>query len=66
MIQIALINSLILWTRRLEEYDERRINHRFDPYVNFLAVPKTLRTVREQKKDNRANVDLEQPGLVNW
>ncbi len=47
MGQIQLINSVFEWERRLEIEDERRQNHRSEPYVNYLAPPQSCRTERK-------------------
>ncbi len=47
MIQMQLINSIVEWEKRLE-YEEKRLeNHRFDPYVNYLAAPQPCRKDRK-------------------
>jgi hypothetical protein len=37
MTQIQLMNSVIATERRLAYEEERRQNHRSEPYVNYLA-----------------------------
>ena len=39
MFQTQLINAVLDWERRLEIEDEKRKNHRYEPYVNYLAEP---------------------------
>jgi len=46
MIQIQLINSVTGWERLLEIVEQRRKNHRYEPYVNYLAFP--LRSPKER------------------
>jgi hypothetical protein len=47
MSSIQLINSVVEWERRIEFDDERRKNHRVEPYVNYLASPQP--TQKESK-----------------
>jgi len=37
MFQNQLINTVLVWERKLEIDDEKRKNHRYEPYANFLA-----------------------------
>ena len=37
MFENRMINVALEWERRLEIEDEQRKNHRYEPYVNFLA-----------------------------
>jgi hypothetical protein len=46
MEQIPLINSVLEWERRLKFEEERRANHRSEPYVNYLAAPQSCRKER--------------------
>jgi hypothetical protein len=41
MGSLQLINSISAWERKLEQ--ERRKNHRSEPYVNYLAAPQPCR-----------------------
>jgi hypothetical protein len=43
MSQIQLINNIVEWERGLEFEEERRKQHRYEPYVNYLATPQTIR-----------------------
>jgi hypothetical protein len=43
MFQFSLVNDLIGWERSLEFKEERRKDHRFEPYVNYLAAPQAHR-----------------------
>ncbi len=47
MFQIQLINTVLEWEKRLEIEDEKRKNHRFEPYVNFLAKVQPCRKERK-------------------
>lgn len=47
MEQIGLINNVIVLERRLEFEEERRKNHRSEPYVNYLAAPQLCRKKRK-------------------
>ena len=47
MFQSPLITAVLDWERRLEIEDERRKNHRYEPYMNFLAPLPPFR--RERK-----------------
>ncbi len=53
MEQIQLINSVIEWERRLEFEEERRKNHRSEPYVNYLAP---VRSCRKERKSILARI----------
>ena len=39
MSQIQLIHNILTWERALEIEEERRSQHRTEPYVNYLAAP---------------------------
>ena len=39
MESLQLINSTIEWERIAEYEEEKRKNHRSEPYVNYLATP---------------------------
>lgn len=39
MIQIQLINIVIACERKVTLEQDRRNNHRYEPYVNYLATP---------------------------
>ncbi len=43
MVPIQLINSVLEWERALEYGEERRRNHRYEPYVNYLAPAQPCR-----------------------
>lgn len=58
MMQVQLTNSVIEWERRLAYETERRANHRFEPYVNFLAAPRPNRIAGRPGRENRAPVDF--------
>jgi hypothetical protein len=45
--QISLISSMLEWERRLKFEEERRANHRSEPYVNYLAAPQSCRKERK-------------------
>lgn len=47
MFQTQLIQQVVEWERRLEIEDERRGNHRDEPYVNYLAQVQPMRTERK-------------------
>ncbi len=47
MIQSQLAYSVIEWERALEFEEERRRNHRSEPYVNWLAAPRPCRKERK-------------------
>jgi hypothetical protein len=48
MFQTPLITQVVDLERRIEIDEERRQNHRSEPYVNYLAkVQTTCRTERE-------------------
>ncbi len=38
MVQLPIIQSLIVWQKRLDIEEERRKQHRSEPYVNYLAA----------------------------
>lgn len=58
MVQIQLINCVLDWERRLKLTEERRINHRSDPYVNYLAAPQSYRKERKPPQEGRAPADF--------
>ena len=37
MMQQHMVNQVLNWERRLKIEDEKRENHRREPYVNYLA-----------------------------
>ena len=37
MSSIQLVNSVLEWERRIEFEEEKRENHSYEPYVNYLA-----------------------------
>lgn len=43
MFQPQMINTVLEWERRLEFEEERRRNHRTEPYVNYLAPAQPCR-----------------------
>jgi hypothetical protein len=48
MVQFQLIASVLEWERQLEFEEERRKNHRTEPYVvNYLAAPQPCRKERK-------------------
>lgn len=47
MGQILLINKMIELERMLDFEEEKRRNHRFDPYVNYLAAPQDCRNTNK-------------------
>lgn len=58
MIQSQLITSVNEWERRLEFEEERRKNHRFEPFVNYLAPLQRARKEKQARKDSRAPTDF--------
>ena len=69
MVQLQLINSVIEWERRLEFVEERRRNHRSEPYVNYLAPVQPQRSEwkslfariilrRKDRKERRSPVNF--------
>lgn len=53
MFQTQLINTVLEWERRLEIENEKRKNHRFEPYVNFLAK---VHPCRKERKSSFARI----------
>ncbi len=49
---------MIAWERKLEIEEERRINHRYEPYVNYLAVPQPYQKERQNNKEGRESADF--------
>ncbi len=47
MFQTQLIQQVVEWERRLEIEDERRENHRGEPYANYLAEVRPMRNERK-------------------
>ncbi len=47
MYQNQMINTVLDWERRLEIEDERRKNHRYEPYTNNLAPIQPYRKEHE-------------------
>jgi hypothetical protein len=47
MFQTQLIQQVVEWERRLEIEDERRENHRGEPYANYLAQVCPIRNERK-------------------
>ncbi len=37
MFQYQMVNTIVGWERRLQVEEEKRKNHRYEPYVNYLA-----------------------------
>jgi hypothetical protein len=54
MEQIQLINMVNEWDRGLVYEEERRNNHRFEPYVNYLAAPQ--QPCRKERKSIFARI----------
>ncbi len=52
MVPIQLINSVLEWERALEYEEERRRNHRYEPYVNYLAAP------QPRRKENKSILQI--------
>ena len=50
MLQTQFITSVLDWEHRLEIEDERRANHRYEPYVNYLAP------VASKRKPHKSNL----------
>ncbi len=57
-----LINSTLEWERRLEYEEERRKNHRAEPYVNYLAAPQPARQDRKIKAGKRVGDQSQRMG----
>ncbi|MBN2550258.1 MAG: hypothetical protein JXB15_13930 [Anaerolineales bacterium] len=47
MASIQMIISVLEWERSLEFEEERRKNHRYEPYVNYLAAVQPGRKERK-------------------
>ena len=47
MFQIQLINTVVEWERRLEIEEEKRKNHRPEPYTDFPTDPQPCRKERK-------------------
>lgn len=45
MFDTQLIHTVHSWEQRLAVEEERRKNHRSEPYVNYLAKPQSTRKV---------------------
>ncbi len=58
MVQIQLITSVIEWERGLEFEEDRRKNHRSEPYVNYLAAPRPCRNEKKHREASQTPVDL--------
>jgi hypothetical protein len=58
MIQSQLISSVIMWERRLTLEEERRKNHRYDPYVNNLAPLQHSRKERTDGKEDQVSTNF--------
>ncbi len=43
MGSLQWINTIIGWEKKLEYEEERRANHRSEPYANYLAAPQRHR-----------------------
>jgi hypothetical protein len=54
MIQSQWITSVIVWERNLAFEEERRKYHRYDPYVNYLALLQRPRKKRTDLKESQA------------
>ncbi len=57
MIQMQLISSIIELERRLTFQEDRLINRRFEPYVNYLAAPQ-LHQNEIHQDENKAPADF--------
>ncbi len=77
MFQTQLISQVVEWERRLEIEDERRKNHRGEPYVNYLApVPcrKERRSIfawvaelfHHEERQPEYRVRCQEPPLTEW
>jgi hypothetical protein len=49
VFQFSLVNDLIGWERSLGFKEERRKNHRFEAYVNYLAALQARRNDNGRK-----------------
>lgn len=58
MVQIQLINMVVEWQRKLDIEEERRENHRSDPYVNYLAAPQPRQKVRQIRAKEIISADF--------
>lgn len=65
MVQIQVVSSVVEWRKRLDIEEERRNNHRFEPYVNNLAAPHPYRNGRKDDKESRTPVDFEKVVIDN-
>ena len=58
MVQIQLIYNMLAWERGLEFTEERRKDHRFEPYVNYLAAPQPGAKESKHREEDRTPVDF--------
>ncbi len=58
MVQIQLIYSVIAWEKGLEYTEERRKNHRSEPYGNYLAAPQPGPNDSKHHEEGRVPADF--------
>ena len=69
MVHIPLINNVIALERALESEEDRRRNHRSEPYVNYLTAPQSCRRERksifrifQHRGESQAPADFDKAG----